>query len=206
MNNAKDFKILICAILSRVINESFKTIGNIIIFLTILSLIIYKILSYSNIELNGIWTFFISLIIILSFSTIRVSNNFIFSHITKHVSMIIKDTDRYRNYDYFKENKEISELLKNEFIDGLVNLSHHSRIVRFSTHGWFIKNVLTNSIISEIYDISIKENRTTKIFLEIFALIKLEDIKNLTDEQLDIIFRKRKAYKVVLKKKRLKYL
>lgn len=194
------YKLLSFALLSRLTNSSFRTFFNRVISLGVLALLIYRFLILINVEVTGYWAIIFPFIIILSLSVKRISNNFLFSRITKHASMIIKDTTRYREIDYINKKQELSNLLKKEFIEGLINASKISKKVRFSTHKWFVENVVLSKEIKDVYDIEILEDGKISLSLEVLTLIRWSEIVKLNPEIINSVLKKRKGYKVKLSK------
>ena len=155
----------------------------------------------SNLNIVEFLKLSIPFTIILSLSVKRVSDNFVFSRFTKHGSMIVDKPKCYRELDYINHKDKVSQKLREGFIEGVINISKISKTLKFSTHKWFVDNVVLSEEVKSVYDIKITEAGETKIPLEILTLIDFKELMRMDKKILDSVFRKRKGYKVALNKK-----
>lgn len=201
MSYSNKMRFFFYALLSRFFNFGFRASIPRILCLTLLSLLI---LSLSSTHLITDLLFSLFLGSSLSLSIVRLSNNFIYTYTSKHASMIVYDLTPYRRLDYLNDNLQMRTLLQREFKEALIYASKLKFIkkVRFSTHQWFVNNVVFQPEIEELYDISIKEKGSTLIAMEILILIPFLKILEFDQNLIQQVLRKRKGYSVVLKKKR----
>ena len=107
-------------------------------------------------------------ILLLSFTTKRVSNVLVYNSIFHIVSMSLIDSKMFFNYDYRKEKDKISKIFANEFIEGILNTN--TKYITCTTHKWCVENVFKNEKILEKYDLSYKEIGKDKHILEVLLL------------------------------------
>lgn len=191
-------KLLLLFILSRLINGGFKSFINRLIFLTLIGSVCCFIFS-NNIKNDVLIVLLFSLI--LSISIKRVSSNFILSLLTGHLSMNLRYPKEYREYSYKDDKNIISEKLKEEFILGILEASKYRKTLRFSTHGWFIKNVVLDNRIKGKFNINIKRKNKTMIPTEVLSLFSGKEVFRNTDFAFNSAVKKREGYYVLLKKK-----
>ena len=190
---------LLFALLSRLLNRAFRTPISRLIYLASLSLLILIPFSHSLKSLLPVLVFALSLSLILTVTIRRLSNNFIYSHITKHASMIVNNLDSYRSIDYVHESLKIKTLLQKEFKEALIYASTQNvSKIRFSTHKWFVYQVVLQPEIEKLYDIEIKEYGFTQIAMEILILIPISQILRFETGIIETALRKRPGFKVVL--------
>lgn len=196
--NIERFLLGLLILISRIINWGFKSVLNRFISLFTIGSSLCLLFS-QNIGADLIGIFFISLI--LSLSVVRVSDNFILSLFTGHLSMSLLNPYDYRRYSYFNSKKEISEILKENFIVGIVNASRYRKTLRFSTHGWFLKNIVLTDEVTTLFEINEKDIGKTRIIFEVLSLLSLKEAFGNVENTFQVSIKKRRGYSIVLNKK-----
>lgn len=201
-------RLYISFILSRIYNSAFRNRKNEFFYLFILSAILVKIMSFINDETLQLSIFLIIFSVILSITTIRGSNNVIYSMITKHISMNLLDKHLYHSLDYYTEREEVAELFKEEFITGLENLSKKPfcKKIKMTTHRWVFDNIVNTERIKKIYTIKYKSNTTCKIPQEVLLLCSYKSIKDNIERLNKSAFQDRDKYEIILIRKNVKEL
>lgn len=196
-------KLLVSNILSKIYNGAFKRRINEFVYLLVLSSIVIKILKVFSINTRSLFLFLVSVSGVLCITTIRASNNTIYSIITKHISMNIKDSSQYHELDYYDDRNEIAQIFKEEFIEGLICLSitPFCKKIRLTTHKWIYDEVICNDKIQKIYEVEVKQSGNCKIPQEVLLLNSNKSfIKN--QKRLNkTVFQERIQYKITLKRK-----
>lgn len=193
-------KLSILFVLSRFINEGFKNLINRLFSLTFMGSILCFIFS-NDVKEDISLVFIFSLL--LSISIKRVSNNFILSLLTGHLSMSLKHPKEYRKYSYKHEKDKISNKLKEEFISGIIEASKYRKILRLTTHSWVVKNVVLDDRVKERFNINLTMKKKIIIPVEVMSLISRKEAFSNSDFTLKQATRKRQKYHVVLERKQL---
>lgn len=189
-------------LMANIYNTSFKTRFYEFIYLTILGLIISIPLSLITNDFWAMSIFLMVISIILSLTTIRLSNAVIYSKITKHISMNVLDFNEYHSKKYLENKKEIAQIFSDEFIEGIIRAYDlNCKKIRMTTHEWVYKNVLLDERVLSRYSIEIKEKGMCKIPFEVLLLANKSYVLSNSEIMLKEAYRERKQYYIVLKKK-----
>lgn len=196
-------KLLFFNILSKIYNISFKNRKNEFIYLILLSCIINKLVSFIKPETISLFIFLFICSALLSITTIRASNNTIYNVFTKHLSMNIKDKYKYHSLDYYDDRKEIAELFKEEFKEGLIylGLNPFCKIIKLTTHKWIYDEIICDNSIKSTYDVTVKKIGKTKIPQEVLLLNSNQSFIKNNERLNNTAFQEREQYKIVLKRK-----
>jgi len=196
-------KLLIFNILSKIYNGAFKKRLNELAYLIMLSAIINKVISLFGEETTSLFIFLIVCSVILVITTVRASNNTVYSILTKHLSMNIKDGSQYHVLDYYDDRKEIAELFKEEFIQGLVHLSLNPfcKTIKLTTHKWIYDEIICSKDVQVMYNVTAKPYGKCKIPQEVLLLNSNKSFLRNQERLNKSVFQERKQYKVILKRK-----
>lgn len=82
----------------------------------------------------------------------------------------------YQQYDYIAEKDRVSERLKKDFIEGILNACKYRKKIKMKTHKWMVENVIGDKRIKSSYDIRVIEVKKP-IFLKTEILILLHEIE-----------------------------
>lgn len=180
--------------LAKTYNKAFKNKINVFVYLSILSVIFTLILYPITKEFLEFLIYLLVIAFILAITTVRLSPVVVYSKITKHLSMNLKDLNYGHNFDYdIEEDRyELSLLFRKDFING-IKYAHKKgyRTIRMTTHKWVIENIVKDEEINKLYEIKITENGECDTKLETLLLAgKDTKRKNF----------KKKSYKVLLKR------
>lgn len=180
-------------LLAKIYNRAFNSKLNIFIYLLILSTIFSAILSPITKDFFGFLLNLIVIDIILALTTVRLSNVVVYSKITKHLSMNLLSLSYGNNFNYDnKEEREaLSEVFKEDFIQG-IEYAHKKgyKTIRMTTHKWVVENIVKNNRVKNLYYINIEDHGECNTKLETILLAGKDTArKNF----------KKKCYKVVLK-------
>lgn len=187
--NTKSRKYIIAILYNYLFNNKFYEF----LYLVAISTLFFSIISLINNSFDLTFLAYLHFIsLILSITTNRLSDVVIYSTITKHLSMNLKNIKEYEHYNYddCNEKEIIAKDFRDKFIDGIIYAGNKKyKKIRLSTHKWVINNVLNDDRIKKYYNIEIKESGTTNIVLEMLLL---------ANGNTKIIKAKRKGYKVIL--------
>ncbi|MFF2532474.1 hypothetical protein ACFVS2_26765 [Brevibacillus sp. NPDC058079] len=154
---------------------------------------------------HDLWSFFLYILVIsaiLTITTIRLSNNSIYSRLTKHLSMNIADFQDYHSKNYLNDRMEVAELFQEEFITA-IETAHRKRCktIRMTTHAWVYRHVMLHPRVQARYHVEAEEYGECKIPLEVLLLIAPIVIQKNPLKTFEIATKKRKQYKILLKAK-----
>lgn len=190
--------------LSRLYNFSFKKKINEFVYLFIISAIMTRIVSLINPDTYHLTVFLILISGILSLTTIRGSNNVIYSIILKYLSMNILDSSEYHSLDYYTQREKISDIFKEEFIQGLeaLALMPFCGKIKMTTHKWVFDKILCDERITKLYIVEAIPYKTCKIPQEVLLLCPYKSIKQNFEKLNKSAFQNREQYKIILKRKK----
>lgn len=135
------------------------------------------------------------LIILIVFTTYRLSNVGVYSSVFHILSMNLKDVNMFKYYDYDneKDREIISNIFKEEFILFLKNAYiKNFKTIKMTTHKWVVNNVVLDEEIQNLYEIEVKEIGKCKSTLEVLLL---------AGKYTPRAYYSRIKYKVILRKK-----
>lgn len=136
--------------IAKFINFLLNNRNNLLFFFNLLNILICIIIR--DIE------FFLILeiiILILTFSTKRVSKLLVYNSLFHIVSMNLEDVNMFKDYNYKIEKDKISEIFKEELINGLLKIN--AKYIKFQTHKFVVENILKDNRILDIYDLTYKQ-------------------------------------------------
>lgn len=196
-------KLMMFNILSKIYNSAFKKRTNELVYLIVLSAIINKVVSLLGVDTMPLFIFLIGCSVVLALTTIRSSNNTIYSVITKHLSMNINDSSQYHSLDYYENREEVAELFKEEFIQGLISLSvtPFCGKIKLTTHKWVYDNVICNDKVQRLYEVDMKPFGKCKIPQEVLLLNSSKSFGKNQERLNKSAFQEREQYKIVLKRR-----
>lgn len=148
------------------------------------------------------WLFLSVISLCLSLTTVRLSNNSMYSPITKHLSMNIGNYTVYHQWNYIKQKREIAELYQEEFIQAIEKAYEKGfHTIKMTTHVWVLYKVLLHERVLSRYDVVYKITGTTKIPLEVLLLSSKTTMKNEIELICQEAVKERKQVKILLKRK-----
>lgn len=164
----------------------------------LLSLVVYPLT-------DDLWGFFLYISIvagILTLTTVRLSNNSVYSRLTKHLSMNIRSFEGYHRFNYIEDRASIAKLYQEEFIVAIES-AHRKRYktIKMTTHAWVYEQVILHPRIQSIYSPKAKESGSCKAPLEIVLLVTPSVIRSEPSKIYELATRSRKQYKIILKLK-----
>lgn len=196
-------KLLMFNILSKIYNSAFKKRTNEFVYLITLSAIINKCVSLTGADTMPLFIFLIVCSAILAITTVRPSNNTVYSILTKHLSMNINDSSQYHALDYYEDRKEIAELFKEEFIRGLVylHINPFCKTIKLTTHKWVYDEIICSKDVQIMYNVTVKQSGKTKIPQEVLLLNSNKSFGKNKERLNNTAFQEREQYKIILKRK-----
>lgn len=197
------FKLNALSSFAKFINLSFQNRLNQTIYMIFLSALISVCLLPTTNSFFDFWIFLSIVSSILSLTTIRLSNNSIYSPLTKHLSMNIDLVEAYHNLDYLEQKSQISALYQEEFITAMENAHKKGyKTIKMSSHSWVLVKVALHERVTTCYDIVFKETGSTRIPLEVLLLTSKKSRKSTPKAIWREAFKARKQVKVVFKLKK----
>lgn len=197
------FKLNSLTSFAKFINLSFKNRLNQTIYMILLSALISVCLLPTTNSYLDFWIFLSIVSSVLSLTTIRLSNNSIYSPLTKHLSMNIDHVEAYHNLDYLEQKSQISSLYQEEFITAMENAHKKGyKTIKMSSHSWVLVKVALHVRVTTCYDVVFKETGLTKIPLEVLLLTSKKSRKSNPKAIWREAFKSRKQVKVVFKLKK----
>ncbi|MBP1309082.1 hypothetical protein JOD82_002102 [Paenibacillus sp. 1182] len=189
--------------IGKLINLSFHSKLSIFAYLGFIGLIIS---ACTFLITDEFWELFIYIMFVagcLSLTTVRLSNNIMFSRLTKHMSMNINSFKVYHDYDYVTQRAAIAEQFQEEFITAIETAYNkgYTRI-KMTTHAWVYQHVLQHPRVNALYNIEAKKLGIRAIPLETLLLASNVTFQQHPDHLLNLAVMKRQQYRVKLTLKR----
>lgn len=132
------------------------------------------------------------IILILTFSTKRVSKLLVYNSLFHIASMNLENVNMFKIYNYETEKDKISEIFKEELIKGLLNIN--STYIKFETHKFVVENILKDERILNSFDLNYKSCGYDSFKYNVLLLNNGENIN----------LHKREKFYVTLKRKEVK--
>jgi hypothetical protein len=187
---------------SKFLNNLFLNRWSEFLYLFVLSLILSGIY---YLIMNVFWSLFLVLLIgslILTVTTVRLSNVCIYSRITKHLSMMVQDLTKYHNLDYIKDKRKVAQIFQEEFIQALENAHKRGyRTIKMTTHAWLYHKVCLDERVTSLFEVKAQQVGTYRIPLEVILLVSPSTIESEPSAIFSEAYRPRIKYKVKLIRK-----
>lgn len=192
-------KLSLYVFLGSLYNRLFHNSLNMLIYLTALGWAISLAVQPSSRDLWGMFSNVFVVAVILALTTKRLSNNSIYSRVTKTLSMNIQDFSVYHSLDYINDRTTIAQIYQEEFIEAIETAHKRGyKKIKMTTHFWVYSRIVLHERVAQLYHVKVKEKGHTKIPLEVTLLVNKATIDQYPDKIMSEAIRDRIKYQVTL--------